>query len=62
MESDKCINVWITGLSGGYAGYGTFPNTSVTAEQGVVTYTNFARTSSSAYNRGDTLTHELGHF
>ncbi len=60
---DKYINVWITNLSGGYLGYGTFPNTSVTAEQGVViTYTSLPGASSGAYNRGRTLTHELGHF
>ncbi|MFT3827728.1 MAG: M43 family zinc metalloprotease [Chitinophagaceae bacterium] len=62
-DPNKYMNVWVTNLSGGILGYGTFPNTTVSAEQGIaIAYTSLPGASSGPYNKGRTLTHEAGHF
>lgn len=56
------INIWIADLPSGFLGYGTFPG-SINSEQGVVILSGTLPGGNEApYNKGRTLTHELGHY
>ena len=73
---DQYLNIWVMNLGGGVLGYAQFPDNTaglgglsplggMPATDGVVIlYTAFGRvgTLSSTYNKGRTLTHELGHW
>lgn len=72
---NKYVNIWTANLSGGILGYAQFPSNSTltglqtnggaTNTDGVVIlHTAFGRVGNVAapYNRGRTLTHELGHW
>ena len=73
---DQYVNIWVLALPYAELGYAQFPDNTAglagLSPQGgaantdgvVVTYTAFGRvgTLSATYNRGRTLTHEMGHF
>ncbi|TDE15714.1 T9SS type A sorting domain-containing protein [Dyadobacter psychrotolerans] len=62
-DTDKYLNIWICDLSGSTLGYATFPDDGNKAEQGVaIDYGSLPGGSTTNYNYGKTLTHELGHF
>ncbi|MGI4759633.1 MAG: M43 family zinc metalloprotease [Janthinobacterium lividum] len=73
---DQYLNIWVMNLGGGVLGYAQFPDNTaglgglsplggMAATDGVVIlYSAFGRvgTLSSTYNKGRTLTHEMGHW
>jgi len=64
LDVKKYMNVWVGKLGGGLLGYGEFPNTKPSNTYGVViNYQAFGNmgTARSPYNKGRTLTHEMGH-
>lgn len=62
-DTDSYLNIWITALSNDILGYATFPDDGVKNEQGVaISYTSLPGGSATPYNRGKTLTHEVGHY
>ncbi|MEO6931538.1 MAG: zinc metalloprotease, partial [Chitinophagaceae bacterium] len=57
------LNVWVCSLSGGLLGIATFPDDGVPEEQGVVIhYSSVPGSAGTNFNRGKTLTHEVGHY
>lgn len=59
------LNLWVCNLGGGLLGYSQFPGTGLAATDGVVCGYNFfgrVGTLSAPYNKGRTLTHEVGHW
>jgi hypothetical protein len=62
-DASKYLNIWICDLSGDLLGYGTFPGSSSLNEQGVVIdFGCIPGGSLSGFNKGKTLTHEIGHY
>ncbi|MGC4034875.1 MAG: M43 family zinc metalloprotease [Chitinophagaceae bacterium] len=62
-DPSKYLNIWICDLAGDLLGYGTFPNSTSADEQGVVIdYECIPGGSLSGFNKGKTLTHEIGHY
>ena len=62
-DADKYLNVWICDLSGDLIGYGTFPGSTDANEQGVVVdYGSLPGGPLTGFNKGKTLTHEIGHY
>ena len=62
-DASKYLNIWICDLSGDLLGYGTFPGSTTLGEQGVVIdYGCIPGGSLSGFNKGKTLTHEIGHY
>ena len=62
---DSYLNLWVCNLGGGLLGYSQFPGTGLAATDGVVCGYNFfgrVGTLSAPYNKGRTLTHEVGHW
>lgn len=63
-DSRYYLNIWVCNLSHSLLGYGTFPG-AVKEKDGVVIRTDVFGTignNSSAYNKGRTTTHEVGHW
>lgn len=61
---DKYLNVWVCSLGGGLLGYAQFPGGSASTD-GVVnlnTATGSIGTATAPFNKGRTLTHEVGHW
>lgn len=62
-DPTRYVNVWLTNISGGILGYATFPGSSVAAEQGIVVlYSSLPGGTATRYNKGRTLSHEMGHY
>ncbi len=73
-DPDRYCNIWVVKFSGSTLGYAQFPNVSLAGigtnnggantDGVVVRHTAFGRTGNvqSPYNKGRTLTHELGHW
>ncbi|MES1217165.1 MAG: M43 family zinc metalloprotease [Bacteroidota bacterium] len=62
-DINSYLNVWICDLAGDLLGYGTFPNGSAADNQGVVIdFGCIPGGSLNGFNRGKTLTHEIGHY
>lgn len=64
-DRNQYLNLWVCNLGGGLLGYAQFPATGVAATDGVVVnYTAFGTTGTATapYNKGRTLTHEVGHW
>ncbi|WP_336514224.1 M43 family zinc metalloprotease [Pollutibacter soli] len=62
-NTEKYLNIWVTALSDGIIGFGTFPESTDPEFQGVVIdYRSLPNGSYAEYNRGKTLTHEMGHY
>lgn len=62
-NTDNYLNIWITDLSDDVLGYATFPDDEEKDEQGVVIhYSSLPGGAATGFNRGKTLTHEVGHY
>ena len=62
-DPSSYYNIWVCVLSNGILGYGTFPGTGNSNEQGVAfDYRSLPGGSYAQYNGGKTLTHETGHY
>ena len=62
-DANKYLNVWICDLSNDLLGYGTFPGSGPLNEQGVVIdFASIPGGSLTGFNKGKTLTHEIGHY
>ncbi len=63
--SDKYLNIWVCNLTGSLLGYAQYPGSGADSTDGVVIfYKAFGRngTAVKPYNKGRTLTHEVGHW
>jgi len=60
------LNIWVCDLSSGLLGYAQFPGGSSATDGVVIDYQGFGTTASyalySAYNKGRSATHEIGHW
>lgn len=64
-DTQKYLNIWVCNLIGGALGVATPPGIFPDNEQGIVIqYTAFGTTGNlqSGFNKGRTVTHEIGHF
>jgi len=68
-DRDKYLNIWVVpaindGSSTGILGYSQFPGGAAATDGVVIQYRNFGRVGnlSSYYNKGRTVTHEVGHW
>lgn len=62
--ADRYLNIWVCRLSGGLLGYAQFPGGDAETDGVVVNYTAFGTTGTATapFDRGRTLTHEVGHY
>ena len=62
--TSKYLNIWVCNMSGGILGYAQFPGGSASTDGVVVGYKYFGNigTAQAPYNKGRTLTHEVGHW
>lgn len=58
----KDLNVYVAGLQGGLLGYATFPGGDLNVDGLVILNESMPGGSASPYNKGDTATHEIGHW
>ncbi len=56
------LNVYIAGLGGGLLGYATFPQGELALDGLVLLNESLPGGDAAPYNRGDTATHEIGHW
>ncbi|MBL4746518.1 MAG: zinc metalloprotease [Flavobacteriaceae bacterium] len=63
-DTSKCLNIWVCNIGGGVLGYAQFPGGSANTDGVVVSPNVFGRTGYVSYpfNKGRTLTHEIGHW
>jgi hypothetical protein len=64
VSPGKYLNIWVCALSGGLLGYAQFPGGPVATDGVVINYRAFGSkgTAQAPFNRGRTLTHEIGHY
>lgn len=62
--ADKYLNIWVCQLGGGLLGYAQFPGGPKATDGVVVLHSAFGTegTAEAPFNRGRTLTHEVGHW
>lgn len=62
-DPNSYLNVWVCDLGSQILGYSTFPEVGPANEQGVaIHYLSLPGSTSSEFNGGKTLTHEIGHY
>ena len=64
-DPNKYLNVWVCDIGGGILGYATFPGTATATTDGVVCdyrYFGTTGTATAPFNKGRTMTHEVGHW
>lgn len=63
-DRDRYLNVWVGNLTGGLLGYSSIVGGPKATDGVVVLYTAFGTTGTAAapFNRGRTMTHEVGHW
>ena len=63
--ADSYLNIWVCNLGGGLLGYSQFPGGAAATDGCVILNTGFGDrvgTVATPYNRGRTVTHEVGHW
>jgi hypothetical protein len=62
--TDRYLNIWVCSLGGGLLGYAQFPGGPKATDGVVILNTAFGvgGTTKPPYNKGRTVTHEVGHF
>ncbi len=62
--ADKYLNIWVCNLGGSLLGYAQYPGGPDSTDGVVILYKAFGRngTSVKPYNKGRTVTHEVGHW
>lgn len=62
--SDQYLNIWVCNLGEGLLGYAQFPGGAAATDGVVINYTAFGTmgTAKAPFDKGRTLTHELGHY
>lgn len=64
-DTELYLNMWVCNLGGGLLGYAQFPNSGSSATDGVVIgykYFGYNAPGGYPYNKGQTVTHEVGHW
>jgi PKD repeat protein len=63
-NTSKYLNIWVCNMGGGILGYAQFPGGSASTDGVVVGHRYFGNigTAQAPYNKGRTLTHEVGHW
>ena len=61
-DATKYLNIWICNLSNGLLGYAQFPGGVASTDGVVILYSSLPGGTSSPYNQGRTMTHEIGHW
>ena len=64
-DPNKYLNVWVCDIGGGILGYATFPGTASATTDGIVCdyrYFGTTGTATAPFNKGRTVTHEIGHW
>ncbi|HRH57515.1 MAG TPA: M43 family zinc metalloprotease, partial [Chitinophagales bacterium] len=61
-DATKYLNIWICNLGGGLLGYAQFPGGTAATDGVVILYSSLPGGSSAPYNKGRTMTHEVGHW
>ncbi len=63
-DASKYLNVWVCSIGGGILGYAQFPGGSLSTDGVVCDYRYFGTTGTATapFNRGRTMTHEVGHW
>lgn len=63
-DASKYLNVWVCSIGGGILGYAQFPGGSASTDGVVNDYRYFGTngTATAPFNRGRTMTHEVGHW
>ncbi|MGH7469703.1 MAG: zinc metalloprotease [Longimicrobiales bacterium] len=64
VSTGQYLNIWVCALSGGLLGYAQFPGGPVATDGVVINYRAFGTTGTAQapFNKGRTLTHEVGHY
>jgi len=63
-DRNKYLNIWVCNLGGGLLGYAQLPGGPAATDGVVSTFTGFGNmgTAQAPYNKGRTVTHEIGHW
>ncbi len=61
-DATKYLNIWICNLGGGLLGYAQFPGGTAATDGVVILYSSLPGGASTPYNKGRTMTHEVGHW
>ncbi len=61
-DATKYLNIWICNLGGGLLGYAQFPGGAASTDGVVILYSSLPGGSSAPYDKGRTMTHEVGHW
>ena len=61
-DATKYLNIWICNLGGGLLGYAQFPGGAAATDGVVALYSSLPGGTASPYNKGRTMTHEVGHW
>ena len=63
-DATKYLNIWVCNLGNGLLGYAQFPGGAAATDGVVILYSAFGSggTAAAPYNKGRTVTHEVGHW
>ena len=60
---DSFVNIWVVGLGGNLLGYASYPDSTLSAKDGIaIDPAYFGTNSSDGYDLGKVLVHEMGHY
>ncbi len=61
-DATKYLNIWLCNLGSGLLGYAQFPGGAASTDGVVILYSSLPGGASAPYNKGRTMTHEVGHW
>ncbi|MDB5226735.1 MAG: hypothetical protein JWN78_928 [Bacteroidota bacterium] len=61
-DATKYLNIWLCNLGGGLLGYAQFPGGSASTDGVVILFSSLPGGTATPYNKGRTMTHEVGHW